>query len=141
MATLNKETLYNEVIHAGEYGNGSKLLKTVSNVQPANTDVVHVARIPAYTNLLDLQLFNGAGGGSAAAKVGYLPVDDANGSGDDEFFIASADCAAAGRHRADSVKAPINLPYEVDIVVTANAAFASAVDLTIVLDYEWLGNA
>lgn len=140
MATLNKEKLFNDVIHAGEYGNQGCLVRTVKDQTLASGDILHVARIPAYTDLHDLTLFNGAAGGSAAVKVGYVPVDDANGSGDDDFFITSASVVSAARTRANSVLPPVKLDYDVDIVITATAAFSSAADLTIQLNYEWRGN-
>lgn len=140
MATLNKERLFNDVIHAGEYGNQGSLVRTVEAQTLANGDILHVARIPAYTDLHDLTLFNDAAGGTAAVKVGYVPVDAANGAGDDDFFITSANVAAAARTRADGVLPPVKLDYEVDIIITATAAFSQAADLTVLLNYEWRGN-
>lgn len=138
MAVINKEQLHADLVHAGEYGSVSSLVKKY-NANLAAGDVLHIARIPAHTQLQDLQLFNGAAGGSSAVKVGYVPVDSANGAGDDAFFIASTSTVSAARKRADTVKAPVTLPYEVDIVITATAAFSAAVDLTVHALYEWRG--
>lgn len=138
MATVNKENLHLDVVHAGEYGSVSSVVKTV-NANLASGDVLHIARIPAHTQLQDLQLFNGAAGGSSAVKVGYVPVNSDNGAGDDAYFIASTSTVSAARKRADTVKAPVTLPYPVDIVITATAAFSSAADLTIHALYEWRG--
>lgn len=139
MPILNKENLHVDVIHAGEYGNAAKLIRKQAAQNLALNDVLHIARIPAHTDLIDLTLFHGAAGGTSTVKVGYVPVDAANGAGDDAFFIASTSTVAAGRKRADTVKGPIKLAYAVDIVITATVAFAAAADLTVVLDYEWRG--
>lgn len=138
MATKNKEQLRQDIVHAGEYGNVSQATRSYTDTL-ANGDVVHMVRIPAHTEVFDLTLFNEAAGGTAAAKVGYKPVDSANGAGDDDYFIASADLATAGRHRADTVNPPIMFDYEVDLIVTATAAFSSSAKLTLHTQYEWRG--
>lgn len=139
MTDLNKENLYLDVVHAGEYGNGASLVRTVEDADMDSGDILYMARLPAYTELQDLQLFNGAAGGSAAVKVGYIPVDSANGAGDDDFFIASVSVVSAARTRANTVTPPVLVPYDCYIVVTATASFSSAADITIQLDYEWRG--
>lgn len=139
MATLNKDELQADVIHAGEYGSQARATRSYTGTLALN-DVVHLIRVPAYTDLHDLDLFHGAAGGTAAVKVGYVPVDSANGAGDDAYFLASGtSVVAAGRKRADTAKKPVRLAYPVDIVVTATTAFASEAEITASLQYEWRG--
>lgn len=138
MATINKDELQADIVHAGEYGSVSRATRAKA-VTAALGDVVHLVRLPANTQLQDLTLFHGAAGVGATVKAGYLPANSDNGAGDDAYFIASADVAAAGRKRADTAKGPVTLPYAVDIVVTATAAFASEAELTVSVEYEWRG--
>lgn len=137
MATLNKDALQADVVHAGEYGNQGRATRSYTGAL-ALGDVLHLIRIPANTDLHDLDLFHGAGGASAVVDVGYVPVDPANGAGDPDYFLAAADVAAAGRKRANTALKPVNLPYPVDIVITAGAAVASN-ELTASVQYEWRG--
>lgn len=137
MATLNKDTLQADVVHAGEYGNGARATRSYTGAL-ASGDVLHLIRIPANTDLHDLDLWHGAGGASAVVDVGYVPVDSANGAGDPDYFLDGADVAAAGRKRANTALKPVRLSYPVDIVVTAGAAVASN-EITVSVQYEWRG--
>lgn len=137
MADLNKEVLQADVVHAGEYGNAARATRSYTGAL-AVSDVLHLIRLPANTELHDLDLFHGAGGAGAVVDVGYVPVDPANGAGDPDYFLDGADVAAAGRKRAATALKPVRLPYAVDVVITAGAAVASN-EITASVQYEWRG--
>ncbi|MDF0750284.1 hypothetical protein NLU14_08580 [Marinobacter sp. 71-i] len=137
MADLNKEVLQADVVHAGEYGNQARATRSYTGAL-ASGDVLHLIRLPADTELHDLDLFHGVGGAAAVVDVGYVPVNSDNGAGDPDYFLAAADIAAAGRKRANTALKPVRLPYAVDIVITAGAAVASN-EITASVQYEWRG--
>lgn len=139
MASVNKEELQADIVHAGEFGSVARATRAKA-VTLASGDVLHLVRLPAHTELQEATLFHGAAGTGAAVKVGYVPVNAENGAGDDAFFLASGtSVVAAGRKRADTAKKPVILPYAVDIVVTATAAFVSEAEIAVSVEYEWRG--
>lgn len=142
MADFDKDRLQADIIHASEFGNASVAVGAATAARilnPANTDRVYLKRMPAGTRLIDAYLIHGAGGGSAAVNMGYVPVDPANGAGDPDYFLAAASVVSAGKTRASAPNAPIVIPYEFYIVVDATTVFANAIALTAAINYEWVG--
>lgn len=142
MADYDKDRLLNEVVHAGEYGNKSTAVGSTTAARiltTAGSDRVFLKRLPAGTRLIDGSLFHGAGGGSAAVNMGYVPVNADDGAGDPDYFLAAASVVSAGRTRANTVTPPVIVPYDFYIVVAATTVFANAISLTASIDYEWVG--
>jgi len=135
MATVDNNSLIQQVPHAGEYGNAAVWGPDVPFVKAGVGigDVLRICRIPAGGRVDDMKLVFDDCGTSMTLKLGYAPVNSADGpSAVDDYWGTGIDvAAAAGAHR--SIAHPITFDYDVYVTVTvATAAFTGSPKLTVV---------
>ncbi|MDQ3186899.1 MAG: hypothetical protein M3Q16_10695 [Pseudomonadota bacterium] len=138
MATFSAADLNTRNRHMGGYGNAVVVYGSVTPATGALVDVYRPVRIPAGVRVTDLDIVNDdldTGSTAFAVKVGYEPVNPAEGpaADDDYFSAASTFLSAAGR----KVCAFQPIKFEKDVFVTlivtvAATTFASGAVTAIV---------
>jgi hypothetical protein len=142
MATVDNTSLPQQVPFAGEYGNKSVWGPKTPFAQASVGigDVLRICKIPAGARVDDLKLVFDDCGTSMTIKIGYAPVNSADGpSAVDDYWGTGVDVAtAAGAHR--SIAHPILFDYDVYVTVTvATAAFTGSPKLSVVASGEYVG--
>lgn len=140
MATVENVGLAQQVPFAGEYGNGSRWVKSFQQASVASGDILRIMRVPAGARVDEMTLkFDDCGAGMTV-KLGYEPVVSADGpSTVDDYWGSAIDVAtAAGKH--DSIAHPIQFDYDVYVIVTvASASFTGSPKLTAIAKGEFVG--
>lgn len=131
MATFDAVDLNSRSIMAGG-PNGNAVVHTGKIVASAagNGDIFRLVKIPAGTRVDAIQLANddldSNGAPAAACKVGYTPVNSADGpAADDDYFAAAGQTffQAAGVRLLNFD--PITFDFDVFLIVTMTAAAAT----------------
>jgi len=131
--------LRKQIPHAGEYGNTSTIVQSITLAAAAIGDVLRIAKIPSNSRLLDLEVINTASTALTTMTFGY---ENADGTGAvPAHFTAAKAISAASRIRADSVNAaPLTGSQDVFITGTlAGANIAVATTITVRVTYEHVG--
>lgn len=110
----------------GGYGNTVVVHGSVTPATGALTDVYRPVRIPAGVRVTDLDIVNDdldTGSTTFAVKVGYEPVNAADGpAADDDYFSAASTFLSAAGRKACAFQ-PIK--FEKDVFVTLTVTFAA----------------
>ncbi|MBA4141942.1 MAG: hypothetical protein H0X43_02825 [Nitrosospira sp.] len=119
MATFNATDLNTKPLFMGGYGNGAVVWGSVIPTAGVLGDVYRPVRIPAGMLVTHLDIVNDdldTGGTSGSAKIGYAPVNTAEGpAGVDDYFSATSNfLTSAGR----KVCAFHPIKFEKDVWVT-----------------------
>lgn len=125
MASFNAPDLNSKPRHLGGYGNGVVIYGSVTPTAGALADVYRPVRIPAGMLVTHLDIVNDdldTGGTAMSAKIGYEPVNAADGpTASDAYFSATATfLTAAGRKVC--VFQPIKFEKDVFITLTLTVA-------------------
>lgn len=135
MATINNDSLAQQLPHAGQYGNRSVWGPeyTFQKAGVLNGDVLRICRLPAGARVDDFKLVHDACGAGVTCKVGYEPVNPADGpSANDAYWIpASTSIASAGTQRSNAH--PVTFNFDVYVILTVGGAnFSGSPKLTAV---------
>lgn len=125
MASHNAADLNTRPMHMGGYGNAVVIYGSVTPTAGASADVYRPVRIPAGMLLTHLAIVNDdldTGGTAMSAKIGYEPVNSADGpTAVTDYFSATATfLTAAGRK--ECVFQPIKFEKDVFITLTLTVA-------------------
>jgi hypothetical protein len=125
MAIFNAPDLTTKHRFMGGYGNGVVVHGSVTPTTGASGDVYRPVIIPAGALVTDLSIVNDdldSGAGAISAKVGYAPVNAADGptAVDDYFAAPSTFLNAAGRK--ECAFQPIKFEKDVFVILTLTAA-------------------
>jgi len=140
MPTIDNDSLVQQVPRAGEYGNLSVWSKPFQKAGILANDVLRIQRLPAGARVDEKKLVFDDCGTGMTLKLGYAPVNPADGpSAVDDFWGTGIDVAsAAGVFR--SAAHPITFDFDVYVIVTvASANFTSSPKLTSVAMGEATG--
>ena len=140
MPTIDNDSLVQQVPHAGEYGNLSTWSKSFQKAGILANDVLRIQRLPAGARVDEKKLVFDDCGTGMTLKLGYAPVNPADGpSAVDDFWGTGIDvAAAAGVFR--SAAHPITFDFDVYVTATvAGAAFTGSPKLTSVAMGEATG--
>lgn len=125
MASFNAADLNTKARFMGGYGNGVIVFGTVSPTAGASGDVYRPTRIPAGMLVTDLDIVNDdldTGGTSMSAKIGYEPVNAADGPvAVDDYFSATATFLTAAGRKTCTFQ-PIKFEKDVNITLTLTVA-------------------
>jgi len=139
MANIDQLDLTKQIPHAGEYGNKSTVTESITIAAATVADVLRIAKIPANSRLLDLDVVNTA---STAATTMTFGFENADGSGAvPAHFTAAKAISTASRIRADAVNAPVLLGSQ-DGYITgtlAGANIATSTTITVTATFEYIG--
>jgi len=140
MPTLDSDSLKSTPFH-GEQGNGSLWRGFYNKAGVLNGDIIRLAKIPAGALVADMDLVFEDTGTGVTGKLGYEPIDSADGptADDDYWFAAGQDLAtAAGRIRSASF--PIRFDFGVYVILTvAGANFTGAPKVEAIAKGEYQG--
>lgn len=146
MAQINALTLNKKPFMQAAYGNLSvAYAKVTLPIGAAIADTCDIMRIPK--NVLILDFYESHDGGNSAATTANFGLAQVPGGPttyvDADYFLAAADLNAAGRNRWGNLAVgPIVTDGEYflrAVLAGANTATA-AMDVHVVLHYEFLGN-
>lgn len=140
MSTKDSDFIKDAPYH-GEEGNCSVWYGYYNKAGVLNGDVLRLCVIPAGAYVTDMDLVFDDTGTGVTAKLGYSPVNSADGPAavDDYWLAAGQDLAtAAGRLR--SASQPIRFEFDVYVVLTvAGANFTGSPKVTAVAKGEYQG--
>jgi hypothetical protein len=133
MATFNATDLNSKVRHMGAYGNTAVAWGSVTPTTGISGDIYRPVIIPAGMEVTDVDIVNddldSSGTPTIACKVGYSPVNAAEGPVADDAYFASAGKTffnAAGRTSLAFQPVKFEKPVYLIVTLTAPAAiFAS----------------
>ena len=131
MATRESSTLNSRRIHESSFGNAVTHYGAYTTAALANGDVVRLVRIPGGSTVHKLEIINDEvdtnGAPSLVCRVGYEPVNSADGpaADDDYFFAAGQTFLQVAAQRTAAFALPKKFDYDVYITLTANAAIAT----------------
>lgn len=127
MSTFNAPDLNTRTRHMGGYGNAVVVHGSVTPAAGILADVYRPVRIPAGVRVTDLDIVNDdldTGGTAFAVKVGYEPVNPAEGPvADDDYFSAASTFLSAAGRKACAFQ-PVK--FERDVFVTLTVTVAAA---------------
>jgi hypothetical protein len=109
----------------GGYGNAVKLYGSVSPTAGASADIYKPVRIPAGTTVVGLKINNDdldTGGAAFAVKIGYTPVNSADGPAAVLDYFSPATTILSGAALTDLRFDPIKFEYDVDVIMTVTTA-------------------
>jgi hypothetical protein len=146
MATFNALALSKRPTMQSAYGNLCVAYDKVSMpIGTAAGDTADVLRLPKNARILDF--YESHDGGNSAATTANIGLAAVPGGPttyvDADYFLAAADLNAAGRNRwGNTAVAPILLDgdYFVRIVIAGTTSATAAMDIHVVVLYEFLGN-
>lgn len=140
MTTLVGDGMKDQPYH-GDDGNCSVWYGEYAKASVANGDIIEMGVIPAGAKVTDMDLVFDDCGTNVTAKLGYSPVNSADGpsSVDDYWFAAGQDIAtAAGRIRSASHAK--RFEYDVKVILTiGGAAFTGSPKVAFVAKGEYQG--
>lgn len=130
MATFSAADLNSKARHVGGYGNTVTVIGSVTPTAGALADIYRPVRIPAGIRVTDLDIVNDDLDSNAtplmAIKVGYEPVNAADGpTADDDYFVAAGSTALRGAGRTSLAFQPIKFEKDVFVTITLSAAAAT----------------
>lgn len=144
MATHSATDLNSKPLPMGGYGNAAMVWGTVTPSSGALASVYRPVRIPAGMTVTGLKLNNDdldTGGTAFAVKIGYTPVNAADGpTASDAYFSAATtvlSAAALTDYRFDPIK--FEKDVYVDLIVTVVATTFAAGEITVIVTGEATG--
>lgn len=125
MATFSAVDLMSKARHVGGYGNTAVAFGTVTPTAGASGDVYRPMVIPAGIFVTDVDIVNEDldSGTTISAKIGYAPVNAADGPAavDDYFSATSTFLSAAGRKSCAFQPIKFEKPVFLTLTLTASA--------------------
>lgn len=130
MATFNAPDLLTKARHMGEFGNVTGVQGSVTPTAGANGDVYRPVVIPAGLEVWDVDIvcddLDTNGTPLIAAKVGFTPLNAADGPAeDDDYFSAAGNTALRSAGRTSLAFQPIKFERPVVLTITLTAAAAT----------------
>lgn len=136
MATFNAPDLMTKARHMGEFGNAVVVWGAVSPTTGALADVYRPVVIPGGLEVTDLVLNfpdMDTGGTAFAVKIGYQPVNAADGPDiDDDYFSAATTVLSGTTKELRCVFDPIKFERPVFVILTVTVAATTFVSGKIV---------
>lgn len=139
MATYSAADLVSKPLYMGGYGNAMKIYGTVTPTAGLLADVYKPVRIPAGMTVTGLQVNNAdldTGGTAFAVKIGYTPVNSADGPTADDDYFSAATTFLSGASLTSLRFPPLKFEKAVDVIFTVTTAattFASG-DVIVTVD-------
>lgn len=136
MASHNAPDLYTKNLHLGEFGNGFVGWGAVTPTAGALNDVYRPMRIPGGAEIYDL-IINfpdmDTGGTAFAVKIGYEPVNSADGPvADDDYFSVATTVLSGTTKELRCIFRPIKFERDVNVILTVTVAATTFVSGEIV---------
>jgi hypothetical protein len=136
MASHNATDLYTKNAHLGEFGNAVVYWGAVTPTAGALADVYRPVRIPGGAEITDL-IINfpdmDTGGTAFAVKIGYEPVNSADGPvASDAYFSAATTVLSGNTKELRCVFRPIKFERPVFVTMTVTVAATTFVSGEIV---------
>lgn len=130
MATFSAIDLNTKARHMGGHGNAVVVHGSVTPTAGASGDVYKPMRIPAGVYVTDVDIVNddldSNGAPLIACKIGYEPVNSADGpTADDDYFVAAGSTILRSAARTALNFQPIKFEKDVFVTVTLSAAAAT----------------
>lgn len=125
MATTNAPDLTTKSLFMGGYGNAIHLYGTVAVTAGASADIYKPVRIPAGMTVTGLKINNDdldTGGTAFAVKIGYAPVNAADGPTAVLDYFTAANTLLSAASLTDLRFLPIKFEYDVDVIFTVTTA-------------------
>ena len=144
MATFSAPDLNSKAMPMGNYGNAAMVYGTVTPSSGVLASIYRPVRVPAGMNVTGLRIVNDdmdTGGTTFAVKIGYTPVDPAQGPAEDDDYFSAATTILSGPALADLRFQPIKFEKDVYVILTVTApatAFASG-NITAIVTGEATG--
>jgi hypothetical protein len=144
MATFSAPDLNSKAMPMGNYGNAAMVYGTVTPSSGVLASIYRPVRVPAGMNVTGLRIVNDdmdTGGTTFAVKIGYTPVDPAQGPVEDDDYFSAATAILSGPALADLRFQPIKFEKDVYVILTVTApatAFASG-NITAIVTGEATG--
>lgn len=136
MATFNAPDLMSKPRHMGEFGNCVVVWGAVTPTAGAAADVYRPVMIPGGMEVTDLVLNYpdmDSGGTAFAVKIGYQPVNAADGPDiDDDYFSAAVTVLSGTTKELRCVFDPIKFERPVFVIITVTVAATTFVSGKIV---------
>lgn len=137
MATFSATDLMSKARHVGGYGNTVTVYGSVTPTAGAAADVYRPTVIPAGVDVTDMDVVNSKldTGTALAVKIGYAPVNAADGPAavDDYFSTAKTLLTAAGRTSLAFHPIKFEKPVFVTMTVTVAATTFAAGKITAIV--------
>lgn len=132
MANLDALDLNTRGMHSAAYGDSVTHEGTCTTVAAtANGDVLRLVRIPAGTRINEVVLQNDQvdsnGGPTIQGKLGYTPVDAANGPAAVDNYWFAAGVMLRTKAATTFPAQPITFEFDVWVILTITAAIATLV--------------
>lgn len=146
MATFNVPGVDKNKVMAHTYGNrATAYAKLTLPIGAAAADTCDFIRLPKNVRILDfLEMHDGANSAATTANFGLKGVTGQSVVLDDaDYFLAAADLNAAGRNRwGNTAVYPVVLDgeYYVRAVLAGVTTATAAMDIVVIVDYEFIGN-
>lgn len=140
MATREADGLKQAPYH-GDQGNLSLWYGEYAKAGVLNGDVLRLAVIPAGSFVSDLDLVHDDAGTSVTAKVGYEPVNSADGpAADDDYWLAAGQDIATAAGRIRSASHAKRFEFDVYVTLTVGGAnFTGSPKVAVVAKGEYQG--
>lgn len=125
MANFSAADLASKPLFMGGYGNAVHFYGTVAPTAGASADTYKPVRIPAGTTVTGLKINNDdldTGGTAFAVKIGYTPVNSADGPTAVLDYFTTANTFLSAASLTDFRFLPIKFEYDVDVIFTVTTA-------------------
>jgi hypothetical protein len=125
MATFSATDLATKPLYMGGYGNAMRVYGTVTPTAGASADIYKPVRIPAGMTVTGLKVYNAdldTGGTAFAVKIGYTPVNSADGPTAVLDYFVTANTFLSATSLTEFKFAPIKFEYDVDVIMTVTTA-------------------
>jgi len=129
---------YRTIQHSGEYGNCRMAVLEDTLAADGIADVIQLGQIAGSSRIVDVILYNAALGASTTLDVGYRYLTTADGTDDENGFIAAQDTSSAVRTSMAGDVDTIADGDGVEIVAVVGGAAATG-KITVVVLYDWVG--
>ncbi|MDN5753976.1 MAG: hypothetical protein L0H15_12020 [Nitrosospira sp.] len=130
MATFSATDLNTKSRHMGGHGNAVVVHGSVTPAAGASGDAYRPVRIPAGVDVTDVDIINSDMDSGAtptiACKIGYEPVNAADGpAADDNYFAAAGNTLLRSAGRTALAFQPVKFEKDVFLTVTLSASAAT----------------
>jgi hypothetical protein len=144
MATYSATDLNSKALPMGGHGNAATVWGTVTPSSGALASVYRPVRIPAGMTVTGLKINNDdldTGGTAFAVKIGYTPVNAADGPTANDSYFSAATTILSGAALTDLRFDPIKFEKDVyvDLTVTTAATTFAAGEITVIVSGEATG--
>lgn len=144
MATFSATDLMSKARHVGGYGNTVTIYGSVTPTSGALASVYQPTVIPAGIDVTDMDFVNDdldTGGTAFAVKIGYAPVNAADGPAADDSYFSTAKTLLSAAGRTSLAFHPIKFekPVFVTMTVTVAATTFAAGKITAIVRGDGVG--